>query len=661
LGVTLNKNTKMNYKTYIPLLLLVVKSPLSAQTVEFFSGTTDAREASAIVHLNNNFFAVANDEEPIIHIYPNSGASQNPSLPTQSTSTLALAGSKASLTDIEAGAIFRNTTYWITSHARNSSGVYQPRRNLIYSATVSGSSSLQLRGSYNRLLDDLVRWDKRGLHGYGPNYLGLFASTQYDPDASIPGPQSTPPPSNESIGGFNIEAMAIDSKGVAYIGFRTPLISPKRNEIRTHALVIPVLNISELTAATSAPTNLSAQFGDPVLLDLGGCNIRDLTFDANDQMYISASDPTNGAFRVFQTSNPGSGFDSRVAQILFDRPVVNGLPIPGNLEGISFNQNKLRLVYDNGDGAVTNYFSSHMLSDLTTTYNNFLKSKPLPNNNIELLIKARVGSTYSIQKSVDGGVYSALVNSLTPPNPGGNSVVSTLSYTDSSVSSFTGSRIDYRAIENRNGVNYTLDSKYGVDRRVQSFPGQLEFIYFNQNVNTLTDIGRLAQNNRVTFYKQLPHYSTSAFDLVYYWEGTHSVYGNYNPNYVDSLVRPRLGYLINFESTTPTFWGGPLTSMVFPGGVWNESGSWTWQGLPRNISGAVEDLPVKIKVGNIIWVPSANYNTNNSYYRYKKMSILNPLSASPSIAWERLDNVAGGPAAPVLNLNNCYLIENVNP
>ena len=83
--------------------------------------------------------------------------------------------------------------------------------------------------------------------------------------------------------GFNVEGltMAPGSSTTAWFGMRAPTITGEDGIER--ALILPVTNIDELTSDA-----VDAEFGAPILLDLGGRSIRDIAKNAADQYLIEA-------------------------------------------------------------------------------------------------------------------------------------------------------------------------------------------------------------------------------------------------------------------------------------------------------------------------------------------------------------------------------------
>jgi len=223
-------------------------------------------DASAIVSVTADLFAVANDEDNLLRFYRWS----QPGAPVHSSSlnTIFFEKKKSPEMDIEAAARLGQRVFWITSHGRNKKGKAAPERCGFFALEISesnGEISVRPAGKlYSHLLDDLLREPK-------------LESFQLANAAKLAPKQS---------GGLNIEALAATSNGELLIGFRNPI--PKGR-----ALIVPLLNPNDLLAGERA------RFGEPVLLDLGGLGLRGME-SVNDGFYLVAG-PADGdaASRLF--------------------------------------------------------------------------------------------------------------------------------------------------------------------------------------------------------------------------------------------------------------------------------------------------------------------------------------------------------------------------
>ena len=200
-------------------------------------------DASAAVALNNDLFAVANDEDNSLRIYHASKA--GPPVSNQESSALLRVDRKRPETDLEGATWLGDNIYWISSHGRNKDGEFRSSRHRFFATRVEqrdGRLQLQLVGRvYPSLLLDLLR----------DNRLRPFRLDQ----------ASRLPP--KAIGGLNIEGLCATPQGHLLIGFRNPI--PERR-----ALIVPLLNPAEVTSGKPA------RLGSPTLIDLGARGIRDI-------------------------------------------------------------------------------------------------------------------------------------------------------------------------------------------------------------------------------------------------------------------------------------------------------------------------------------------------------------------------------------------------
>ncbi|MEU6018320.1 DUF3616 domain-containing protein [Streptomyces sp. NPDC047515] len=231
----------------------------NAADTRYLTGSSDA---SAAVDAGGGYVVVADDESNTLRLYDRSASGA----PVRSWDV----GSKLGVSkeiDIEAGARVGNTIYWTGSLGNNKDGVYKADRNTVFTTTVTGSGAatqLTVGGSYKKLRDDLVAWDKANGNRFG------FAAGTADGEAP------------KQIDGFNIEGLefAPGSTSTAYLGFRAPLVPPKAGG---KALVVPVTNFDKV-----AGSGAKAVIGTPIELDLDGLSIRDIRRNAADQYLIVA-------------------------------------------------------------------------------------------------------------------------------------------------------------------------------------------------------------------------------------------------------------------------------------------------------------------------------------------------------------------------------------
>ncbi|MEU4349822.1 hypothetical protein [Streptomyces sp. NPDC023838] len=241
-----------------------------ASDTRYFTGSSDA---SAAVDVGGGYVVVADDESNTLRLYDRS-ISGAPVRTWDFSSGLGVSKE----IDIEGAARVGDTIYWTGSLGNNKDGEYKADRNTVFTTTVTGSGAgtrLTLGGSYKKLRDDLVAWDR----AHGDRY-GFAAAT-----AAGQAPKQ--------IDGFNVEGLefAPGSTTTAYVGFRAPLVPPAGGG---KALIVPVTNIDKVVGS-----GVKAVFGTPIELDLGGLSIRDIRKNAADQYLIVA-----GSWAADDNSDP---------------------------------------------------------------------------------------------------------------------------------------------------------------------------------------------------------------------------------------------------------------------------------------------------------------------------------------------------------------------
>ncbi|MFD5079407.1 hypothetical protein [Streptomyces sp. NPDC058371] len=236
----------------------------------YFTGSSDA---SAAVDVGGGYTVVADDESNTLRLYDRS----NSGAPVKTWDFSSKIGVSKEI-DIEGAARVGDTVYWTGSLGNNKDGVYKSDRNTVFTTKVTGSgaaTTLTYGGSYAKLRDDVVAWDKANGNRYG-----FAAGTA---DGQIP----------KQIDGFNVEGLefAPGSTTTAYLGFRAPLAPAVPGG---KALLVPVTNIDKVVSSGAAAT-----FGTPVELDLGGLSVRDIRRNAANQYLIVA-----GSWAADDNSDP---------------------------------------------------------------------------------------------------------------------------------------------------------------------------------------------------------------------------------------------------------------------------------------------------------------------------------------------------------------------
>ena len=217
------------------LLLLSANAP--AEPLVF----RELCDASAAVAVNSDLFVVANDEDNLLRFYRLS----QPGAPVHvyEVGPSARKRKKPPEMDIEGAARIGSRVFWTSSHGQNADGEFAPNRHRLFALDISdGADGVRVRPvgtAYTNLVADMAREPR----------LARFRLEH----AALKKPKTR--------GGLNIEALTDTPDGALLIGFRNPI--PENR-----ALLVPLLNPDEVL------TDKPAQFGDPILLDLGGLGLR---------------------------------------------------------------------------------------------------------------------------------------------------------------------------------------------------------------------------------------------------------------------------------------------------------------------------------------------------------------------------------------------------
>lgn len=267
-------------------------------------------DSSAAIALGKDRFVVANDEDNILRIYQadrsggpieldiNHYFNNNPD---------------QAEVDLEGAAELDDLIYWISSHGRNKKGKSKPERHQFFANRCTQSDPMtfeQVGHSYNHLVRDMINDDRL---------------QRYQLEAA----EKLPP---KQQGGLNIEGLAATLNKELLIGFRNPIVDGK-------ALLLPLKNPRELIETSEA----TAQFGEPIELDLDGLGIRSIEYWEAKQRYIIVAGPYDGGdqFALYQWN--GNGDPQQIAG--------DELPTDFRPEGILFyadRDDELQLLSDDG-------------------------------------------------------------------------------------------------------------------------------------------------------------------------------------------------------------------------------------------------------------------------------------------------------------------------
>jgi hypothetical protein len=232
-----------------------------------------ACDGSAAVALDQDRFAVADDDSNVLNVYRTGREAAvlqlnlDQFLDTPKKKKPGPDGKPVfKEADIEGAARIGDRIYWVGSHGRDSDGNAEPGRSRLFATRiVSHPDGPRLEpinpGAYTALRENMFD---------DPKLKPLKLS-----EAFAPGEKKGPAP--EAKNGFNIEGLAATPDGGLLIGFRNP--RPGKQ-----AIVIPLNNPAEVVDAGKQPV-----FGNPTLLDLEGRGIRSIEWINN--VYVIVAGP----------------------------------------------------------------------------------------------------------------------------------------------------------------------------------------------------------------------------------------------------------------------------------------------------------------------------------------------------------------------------------
>lgn len=248
-------------------------------------------DASAAIALDENLFAVADDEHNVLKIYRRGQAKE-----VSSVSVIDSLGNDES--DLEGAAKIGNRIFWIASHGRNAKGKLREQRHRFFATDIVGqgdSVTLKVVGTpYTRLLDDLLA--DTDLKPFKLDVASSLAAEAKD--------------------GLNIEGLAATPDGQLLIGFRNPIIKGK-------ALIVPLENPQEMIEGKKA------RLGTPIALDLQKRGIRSIERVKGSYLIVAGPPAKKGTFALFKWSGKPSdapepvrsvGFDGLSPEALFEIP-----------------------------------------------------------------------------------------------------------------------------------------------------------------------------------------------------------------------------------------------------------------------------------------------------------------------------------------------------
>jgi len=170
--------------------------------------------------------------------------------------------------DVEGGCWMGDKIFLVTSHGRNKEGEYRSSRHFLFATTCRKTANgfeMKLHGRpYRTLIDDL---------GREPRFKSFDLAQASRLAPKIPG-------------ALNIEGLCSTPDNKLLIAFRNPTPASK-------GLVIPLVNPGQVVVGQKA------QFGEPVLLALGGLGIRDIARWNGQYLIIAGSTSTGGESHLY--------------------------------------------------------------------------------------------------------------------------------------------------------------------------------------------------------------------------------------------------------------------------------------------------------------------------------------------------------------------------
>src|SRR3954469_3441728 len=255
--------------TWVFLLGLAIRVAVASEREGPISSPTIYRgmcDASAAVALDDDLFAVANDEDNTIRTY--SSKSGGAPVDALNLSAFLRIDPKRPETDLEGAVLLGDKIFWIASHGRNHDGKFRASRDRFFATTIIRTNNS-------------VRLAPTG-RPYRTLLLDLISDPRLRPMKLSYG--STLPP--KEPGALNIEGLCATADRQLLIGFRNPIPEGR-------ALLVPLINPEE------GINGRNAKFGNPNLLDLKGQGIRDIGFWHGKYLIISGSYNAEGPSHLY--------------------------------------------------------------------------------------------------------------------------------------------------------------------------------------------------------------------------------------------------------------------------------------------------------------------------------------------------------------------------
>ncbi|WAS94987.1 DUF3616 domain-containing protein [Nannocystis punicea] len=239
------------------------------------------------VALDGSYFLDGNDEDQGLRVYRR-GADANAARSVDVSASISLSTSDEA--DLEDAARIGDRIYIVSSHGRDKSGNLERMRYRFFAVDVAGTApnvSLTTVGYTSKLLDDMVK----SANWLTPNAsviatLATAANLSKATDANLA----------PKVNGSNIEGLAwlptAQRPKQLVVGFRNPLQG-------TDAILVTLLNADAVLGGAVA------QFGEAILLDLGGLRVRGMSWSPVHAAMLILAGPKDGAagpFRLYKWS-----------------------------------------------------------------------------------------------------------------------------------------------------------------------------------------------------------------------------------------------------------------------------------------------------------------------------------------------------------------------
>jgi len=261
-----------------------------AITARTFGMYREVADASAAAAIDPNLFIVADDENNRLRIYNRLNPGSRPVADPNIADSLNIDRAHPEA-DIEGATWLGGRIFWITSHGRNRYGGYWLSRYNFFATTIIQDQediTVTVDGNYTGLIDDLIAYDS--VYNLGlADAIGVDQGHIDENEISELAPK---------VRGLNIEGLCATADADSLlIGFRNP--QPSVGDDPNRALIIPLHNPAEVVL-----NGTSADFGEPILLDLGGLGIRSMEYS-----------PTLGEYLIIAGSHKAG--DEAPLQILY--------------------------------------------------------------------------------------------------------------------------------------------------------------------------------------------------------------------------------------------------------------------------------------------------------------------------------------------------------